>query len=121
MDENPFQHAQQLVNKAAVQILTQNVNSCYSGPMTEQDPVKERKMGALEWRHGLEQLAIETGAKHAEHVNDVAASRQFIVEELMPKAAEAGIPFDTLANLLGLSRQTLYRWRDIKQGRKENR
>jgi transposase-like protein len=45
-------------------------------------------------------------------VNDMAASRQFIVEELMPKAAEAGIPLDALAKLLGISRQTLYRWRD---------
>jgi transposase-like protein len=45
-------------------------------------------------------------------VNDVAASRQFIVEDLMPKAVEAGIPLDALARLLGISRQTLYRWRD---------
>jgi transposase-like protein len=35
----------------------------------------------------------------------------------MPKTAAIGIPFDTLANLLGLSRQTLYRWRDTaRQG-----
>lgn len=59
-------------------------------------------------QQALERLAIETGTKHAEHVNDMLASGQFIAEELMPKAAEAGIPFDALAKLLGISRQTLY-------------
>lgn len=80
--------------------------------MTEDNPIAQRKTDKLEGRYGLERLAIETGAKHAEHANDVLASRQFIVEELMPKATEAGIPFDAVAKLLGISRQTLYRWRD---------
>lgn len=83
--------------------------------MIEQDPIAERKAAKLEWRQGLERLALEKGREHSKHVDDVASSRQFIVDELMPKAAEAGIPFDTLANLLGLSRQTLYRWRDMKR------
>jgi DNA-binding XRE family transcriptional regulator len=30
----------------------------------------------------------------------------------MRDAAEVGIPFDTYAKLVGVSRQTLYRWRD---------
>ena len=78
--------------------------------MTNQDPIMELKTERLERRHGLERLALETGEKHAQLLDDVASSRQFIVEELIPKAAEAGIPFDALAKLLGTSRQTLYRW-----------
>jgi hypothetical protein len=66
-------------------------------------------------QQALERLAIETGTKHAEHVNDMLASRQVIAEELMPKAAEAGIPFDALAKLLGISRQTFFsEWEEMQ-------
>jgi hypothetical protein len=80
--------------------------------MTNQDPIAEHKAAKLERRQGLERLALETGQKHARHLDDLVSDRQFIVEELIPKAAEAGIPFGALAELLGVSRQTLYRWRD---------
>jgi len=78
--------------------------------MIDQDPVAQHKAEKLEWRQGIERLALETGQSHARHLDDLASSRQFIVEELIPKAADAGIPFDALARLLGISRQTLYRW-----------
>jgi len=83
--------------------------------MTNQDPVAERKAEKLEWRQGLETLALETGQKHAQHLDDLASSRQFIVEQLIPKATDAGIPFDALAKLLGISRQTLYRWQQAAE------
>jgi DNA invertase Pin-like site-specific DNA recombinase len=78
--------------------------------MPGQDPIAERKAAKLEWRQGLEQLALKTGQEHAQLADDLAASRQFIVSELLPKAAAAGIPLDATAKLLGISRQTLYRW-----------
>jgi hypothetical protein len=55
----------------------------------------------LRWRQGLETLALEQGQKHAQLLDDVASSRQFIVDELIPKSAEAGIPRERLAKLLG--------------------
>jgi DNA invertase Pin-like site-specific DNA recombinase len=58
---------------------------------------------------------LETGRKHGRLLDDVASNRQFIVEELIPKSAEAGIPLDTLAKLLGVSRQTLYRWQEVSR------
>jgi len=86
--------------------------------VTGQDPIAERKAAKLEWRQGLEQLALKTGQDHAQLADDLASSRQFIAEELLPKAAEAGIPFDALAKLLGISRQTLYRWQDVDRRRR---
>jgi DNA invertase Pin-like site-specific DNA recombinase len=87
--------------------------------MIDQDPIAEHKAAKLEWRQGLERLALETGQKHAQHLDDLASSRQFIVEELIPKAAEAGISFDALAKLLGISRQTLYRWQEAVRLKRE--
>lgn len=81
--------------------------------MTHQDhPVAEHYAAKLERRQGYERLALELGREHAGLVDDLAASRQTIIAELMPKAAEVGIAFGALADLLGVSRQTLYRWRD---------
>jgi hypothetical protein len=57
-------------------------------------------------------------AVHAFRVG-VLAGREAEVElrqiavELIPEAVDAGIPFDTFAKLVGVSRQTLYRWRDL--------
>jgi DNA invertase Pin-like site-specific DNA recombinase len=85
--------------------------------MIDQDPIAERKAEKLEWRQGLEQLALKTGQEHAQLADDLASSRQFIVDELLPKTAEAGIPFDATAKLLGISRQTLYRWQDARRKR----
>jgi DNA invertase Pin-like site-specific DNA recombinase len=81
--------------------------------MPTQDPIAERKAEKLQRRQGLETLAVEQGQKHEQLRDDLASSRQFIVEELIPKSAEAGIPFDRLAKLLGISRQTLYRWQRL--------
>lgn len=85
--------------------------------MPDQDPIAERNAAKLEWRQGLETLALETGEKHAQHLADLASSRQFIVQELIPQAAEANISFDALAKLLGISRQTLYRWQETLRNR----
>ena len=78
-----------------------------------QDPIADDKAAKLQWRHGLEQRALEAGQEYTRHTNEAASWRQLVVEELMPAAAQAGIPFDTLAKLVGVSRQTLYRWREV--------
>jgi Homeodomain-like domain-containing protein len=79
--------------------------------MVDQDPIAERKAAKLAHRQGLETLALEYGKKQAEHLDELRSIRQFIVEELLPKSAAAGIPFERVAELLGVSRQTIYRWR----------
>jgi DNA-binding transcriptional regulator YiaG len=79
--------------------------------MNDQNPIDERKAEKLAKRHGLEQLAAETGRKRAEAHADMVANTEFIVR-LMPEAVAADIPIDTFAKLVGVSRQTLYRWKD---------
>jgi DNA invertase Pin-like site-specific DNA recombinase len=78
--------------------------------MADQDPIAEHRAAKLDRRQGLERIALERGQKYTQLKDDLASERQFIVEELIPKFAEADIPFDSLAKLLGISRQTLYRW-----------
>jgi transcriptional regulator with PAS, ATPase and Fis domain len=90
---------------------TQNVAICYSVAMS-QDPIAEDKAAKLERKQALERLALETGQKYAQLANEMASDRQFIVEELMPQAVEASISVEALAQLLGISRQTLYRWQE---------
>lgn len=80
--------------------------------MDNQDPIAERKAEKLRKRHNIETLAQEHGQKRAAYADDLASETQFIANELLPKAIEAGIPLDTFAKLAGVSRQTLYRWRE---------
>ena len=80
--------------------------------MTNQDPIAECRIEKLEKRQGTERIAVETGEARARAQDELRSNMQFVVEELMPRAAEQDIPLDRLAELLGVSRQTLYRWRD---------
>jgi DNA-binding transcriptional regulator YiaG len=79
--------------------------------MIDQDPIAEHKLAKLAKRHGIEQLAADTGQKRAKAHDDLVANTEFIVR-LMPEAVAADIPIDTFAKLVGVSRQTLYRWKD---------
>jgi hypothetical protein len=79
--------------------------------MSNQDPIAENKTARLVKRQGIERIALEEGEKRARYEDELAATTQCIIE-LMPDALEAGIPLDTYAKLVGVSRQTLYRWRD---------
>jgi DNA invertase Pin-like site-specific DNA recombinase len=80
--------------------------------MNNQDPIAERKAAKLAKRHGIETLAQKAGAERAKLDDELAANTQWIID-LMPDAIEAGIPFDTYAKLVGVSRQTLYRWKGV--------
>jgi hypothetical protein len=64
-------------------------------------------------RRELEELARRIAQDYANprHRYDAEATQQFIVEELIPKAAAAGIRIDTLSRILGIDRPTLKAWR----------
>jgi hypothetical protein len=80
--------------------------------MNNQDPIAEHQAARINKRHGIETLAVEAGEKRAKLDDELAVNTQWIID-LMPKALEAGIPLDTFAKLVGVSRQTLYRWREV--------
>jgi hypothetical protein len=80
--------------------------------MNNQDPIAEPQAARLHKRHGIETLAVEAGEERAKLDDQFAVNTQWIMD-LMPKAHEAGIPLDTFAKLVGVSRQTLYRWREV--------
>ncbi len=71
------------------------------------NPTQER----LQKKQNCETLAAEAGVQRADLEAKLIANTQWVID-MIPKAAEAGIPFDTFAGLVGVSRQTLYRWRD---------
>ena len=76
--------------------------------MDDRSPQAQR----LQKKHNIETLAVEAGEQRAKLDDELAANTQWIID-LMPQAMEAGIPFDTFAKLVGVSRQTLYRWREV--------
>lgn len=80
--------------------------------MTNQDPIAEHKADRLAKRHGIEKHAADAGAERAKLDDGLAANTQWIID-LMPSAMEAGVPLDTYAKLVGVSRQTLYRWQEV--------
>ena len=65
----------------------------------------------LREKHNYETLAAELGDQRAKVEDDLITNTRAITD-LMPKALEAGIPLDTFAQLVRVSRQTLYRWRE---------
>jgi DNA invertase Pin-like site-specific DNA recombinase len=50
--------------------------------------------------------------------SELAANIEAIVAAI-PKAIEASISFDAIAKLVGVSRQTLYRWQEVTRRLKE--
>lgn len=79
--------------------------------MNNQDPIEERQVEKLRRRQGIELLAAEQGEKRAKAQDEVLSTTEFIVR-LMPEAVASDIPIETFAKLVGVSRQTLYRWKD---------
>jgi hypothetical protein len=65
----------------------------------------------LQRKQNCETFAIQAGEERAALERKLTENTQWITD-LMPKALEAGIPLDTYAKLVGVSRQTLYRWRE---------
>ncbi len=65
----------------------------------------------LRERQNCEAEAADLGAERS-GVEEVLLQNSEAIAELMPKALAVGIPLDTFAQLVRVSRQTLYRWRD---------
>lgn len=63
-------------------------------------------------RREIEDRALELGAKRREIDDQHVANTRAIIA-LIPHAGEAGVPLDDLASMVQVSRQTLYRWRDM--------
>lgn len=66
----------------------------------------------LQATRAVEDRLVRLGAERAHLEAKLGENLEAIVDEI-PAATEAGIPFDRIAHLVGVSRQTLYRWRDV--------
>ncbi len=88
--------------------LTGFVKGCYTGVMNDPSPTAER----LHKRQGIERLIVEEGERRARLEDELLVNQQSIMDRLK-EALAVGIPFDTVAKLVGVSRQTLYRWQEV--------
>jgi transcriptional regulator GlxA family with amidase domain len=70
---------------------------------------------AIEARRKLEDWAFKLGEDRRQLDGQLDANTKAIVE-LLPQAIEAGIPLEQLATMVGVSRQTLYRWQEVARG-----
>ncbi len=66
----------------------------------------------IQARRTIEDRAAQLGAKRTKIQARLAANTQAMVE-LLGEARGAGIPLEQLAALLGVSRQTLFNWREL--------
>jgi DNA invertase Pin-like site-specific DNA recombinase len=66
----------------------------------------------LQARRAVEDELVRLGSKRNRLESELAANIEAIVAAI-PKAIETGIPFDGVAKLVGVSRQTLYRWQEV--------
>ena len=66
----------------------------------------------LQARRAVEDELVQLGSERNRLESDLAANIEAIVAAI-PKATEASIPFDGIARLVGVSRQTLYRWQEV--------
>jgi DNA invertase Pin-like site-specific DNA recombinase len=66
----------------------------------------------LQARRAAEDELVQLGSERNRLEGELAANIEAIVAAI-PKAIEMGIPFDGVARLVGVSRQTLYRWQEV--------
>ena len=66
----------------------------------------------LQATRAIEDRLVALGAERTKLEARLGENLEAIVDEI-PAATEAGIAFDRIAHLVGVSRQTLYRWRDV--------
>ena len=83
--------------------VTVDVKRCYGGGMAQQPQ-------DLHARREIEDRIIKLGERRRQLQGKVDKNTQNIVD-VLPEALRAGIPFDGVAKLIGVPRQTLYRWR----------
>ena len=65
----------------------------------------------MQVRRDLEDRLIQLGRKRRE-VEQEASENVRAITEALAEASVAHIPIEHVAQLVGVSRQTLYRWRD---------
>lgn len=65
----------------------------------------------LQATRAVEDRLVQLGAERTKLEAKLGENLEAIVAEI-PAATAVGIPFDRIAHLVGVSRQTLYRWRD---------
>ena len=65
----------------------------------------------LQATRAIEDRLVLLGAERTKLEAKLGENLEAIVDEI-PAGAEAGIPFDRIAHLVGISRQTLYRWQN---------
>lgn len=66
----------------------------------------------LQARRAVEDELVRLGSERNRLESELASNIEAIVAAI-PKAIETGIPFDGVARLVGVSRQTLYRWQEV--------
>jgi hypothetical protein len=65
----------------------------------------------IQARRFVEDQALDYGGKRIKLAAELAANTN-LIRRLLPDAIAAGIPVERYAQMVGVSRQTLYRWRD---------
>jgi hypothetical protein len=63
----------------------------------------------LQARRAVEDELARLGSERNRLESEAGTNLETIVAAI-PRATEVGIPFDGIAHLVGVSRQTLYRW-----------
>ncbi len=76
----------------------------------------ERLLSETQARRAVEDEAIRLGAERADLDNKLADNTEATID-LMHEALAVGIGFDQLARMVGVSRQTLHRWRNVEAKR----
>jgi DNA invertase Pin-like site-specific DNA recombinase len=66
----------------------------------------------IQAQRAIEDQAIKLGDERGDLEDRLAANTTSIVN-LLREQEGSGIPFDRLASLVGVSRQTLYRWQEV--------
>jgi DNA invertase Pin-like site-specific DNA recombinase len=79
--------------------------------MTNDNPIAEHQAHRLRRRAGIEDIVRDLGEQRSRLTDDLASVEQ-TMREIVLDALEAGVPLDTYAKLVGVSRPTVYRWRD---------
>jgi hypothetical protein len=72
------------------------------------------KAEAIQKRQNIETIIVREGEQRSRLEADLIVNQQSIVDRLQ-EALGVGIPFDTVAKLAGVSRQTLYRWQEVRR------
>jgi transposase-like protein len=68
----------------------------------------------LQARRAIEDELVQLGSERTRLESELATNVEAIVAAI-PQAIKAGVPFDGIAHLVGISRQTLYRWQGVIQ------